>query len=97
MPGDVPASPVAALWSDETTEGFRTRWREVQLCFVDDPSGAVHQAQTLTAEVVDAMTTALGKQRDDLDQWRTAGASDTEELRVALRRYRDFLDQVLNR
>lgn len=95
MPGDVPAASIAALWSADTVDGFRSRWREVQLHFVDDPRGAATEAQSLVAEVIDALSTTVAAQKSDLDGWASAEGGDTEELRMAVRRYRDFMDRVL--
>jgi len=86
---------VDVLWTDSTVEDLRARWRELQLNFVDDPRGSVDNARVLAGEVVDALTIVVTQRRDGLDSWRSAGASDTEELRVVLRRYREFLDRVL--
>jgi hypothetical protein len=94
-PGDIQAEPEGIVWAEETAQGFQDRWREVQLRFVDDPRSAVDEAKALAAEVVEALTTTLARRRDDLDGWGAADASDTEQLRVALRGYRDFLGRVL--
>jgi hypothetical protein len=64
---------------------------------VDDPHGATDEAQALVTEVVDSLTAALVEQRTDLDGWRSGEGHDTEHLRVALRRYRDFFDRLLSR
>jgi hypothetical protein len=95
MPGDVPAEPVAALLAAETGQNFRERWREVQLRFVDDPRAAAGDAQRLVEEAVESLARALAEQKDKLGDWNSGDASDTENLRVAVRRYRDFLDRLL--
>ncbi|HEU4424281.1 MAG TPA: hypothetical protein VFR67_17270 [Pilimelia sp.] len=95
-PGDVPSLPVAALWEDDAAQGFRDRWREVQLRFVDDPMEATGEAQVLVGEVVESLTATLVERRTDIDGWRSAGNGDTEHLRVVIRRYRDFLDRLLS-
>lgn len=95
MPGDLPAEHPVALWAEQTAQGFRERWRDVQLRFVDDPRGAAGEAQTLLAEVVDALSTAAARQKSELDAWSSADGGDTEQLRVVVRRYREFLDRVL--
>src|SRR6266508_2397116 len=96
MPGAVPAEPLAGVWVGDTAQSFQHRWREVQLRFVDDPRAAVAEARALTTEVMDALISALGQRRDDLDGWRAERGEDTEELRVTLRRYRDFLQRMLD-
>ncbi|SBT50245.1 hypothetical protein [Micromonospora narathiwatensis] len=92
----VPAD-AATLFAPEIAENFRKRWRDVQLQFVDDPRAAVGEAQSLVEEAIEALSAALREQKARLGGWQEAGASDTEQLRVAVRGYRDFLDRVLGR
>ncbi|MEE6257311.1 hypothetical protein [Plantactinospora sonchi] len=91
----------AAFLEPETVQGFRDRWREVQLRFVDDPSGAAADAQRLVEESVEALTAALAAQRADLGLGQgdgaTDGSTDTEQLRITVRRHREFLDRILGR
>jgi hypothetical protein len=95
MPGDVPEEPVNALFDDARATEFRDRWQRVQMQFVDDPRSAADQARTLVDDVFTAMHEALTSQRGSLDSWQSGASSDTEQLRVAVRRYRDFLDRML--
>ena len=89
------AEPVVTLMSADAAQGFRDRWRDVQLRFVDDPREAAAEAQTLAEEAVDAMVSALTNQKNELGSWQSAEAGDTERLRVVVRRYRDLLDRLL--
>ncbi|MBF9131006.1 hypothetical protein I0C86_18870 [Plantactinospora sp. S1510] len=95
LPGAAPAEPIVAILSPDTVQGLRDRWREVQLRFVDDPPGATADAHRLVEESVDAVTAALTQQREELGGWQRDGATDTEELRMVVRRHRDFLDRLL--
>ncbi|MDW3849880.1 hypothetical protein NMK34_25035 [Micromonospora sp. BRA006-A] len=95
-PGAVPAD-AATLFAPEAAQGFRDRWRDVQLRFVDDPRAAVGEAESLVEEAIEALSTALREQRTRLGAWQESGSTDTEQLRVAVRGYRDFLDRVLGR
>jgi hypothetical protein len=95
LPGAAPAEPIVAILSPDTVQGLRDRWREVQLRFVDDPPGATADAHRLVEESVDAVTTALAQQREELGGWQRDGATDTEQLRMVVRRHRDFLDRLL--
>jgi hypothetical protein len=90
----VPATD--AIWSDGDAQGFRTRWHEVQLRFVDDPRAAAQEAEELAGAAVEALTTAVTAHRDRLAGWHSASNGGTEELRLAILRYRDFLDRVLD-
>ncbi|WP_434741454.1 hypothetical protein [Micromonospora sp. SH-82] len=87
----------ATLFASETAQGFRDRWRDVQLRFVDDPKAAAGQAQSLVDEAIQALAAALAAQKEKLGSWQDADSADTEDLRVAVRQYRDFLDRVLGR
>jgi hypothetical protein len=99
MPGDMDAEltaePIGTLWSSETAGELRGRWQELQLRFVDDPRGVVTEAQSLVGEAVEGLTTSLTDQQRELDGWASGGDGETEQLRVALQRYRDFFDRVL--
>lgn len=96
LPGAAPNASLAAVWQPETAQGFRNRWREVQLRFVDDPRGAATEAEALLAEVLDVLTEALAMRKAEMDAWGTIENLDTEEMRMAIRRYRDLLDQLLD-
>ena len=92
--GDVEAPP---LIDEDKVTGFRDRWQNVQTGFVDDPKQAVHQADELVAAVISALATTFAEHKSELEgQWRQ-GEPATEELRIALRRYRSFFDQLLPR
>jgi hypothetical protein len=96
-PTDNVPQDAARLFDDDAAQGFRDRWRDVQLRFVDDPRAAVGEAQSLVEEAIQALSSALAAQKNKLGGWQDAGSADTEQLRVAVRRYRDFLDRVLGR
>ncbi|WFE24222.1 hypothetical protein O7621_13710 [Solwaraspora sp. WMMD937] len=91
-----PGSSPKGIFGTEQADAFRDRWRDVQLRFVDDPHAAAGEAQNLVTEAVEAVTAALTAQRDELGGWTDAGPEDTEQLRMAVRRYRDLLDRVLS-
>jgi hypothetical protein len=83
------------LFGAADVQRFRARWRELQADFVDDPQQAVQGADDLVGEVMRALTEIVADHKRRLEgEWRD-GAGETEELRVALRRYRAFLDQLL--
>ena len=74
---------------------FRSHWVVIQQGFVDDPRGAVKDADSLVGDVLDNLAATFEDQRRHLGgQWRE-GEPDTEELRLTLRRYRDFLNRLL--
>ncbi|WP_436971530.1 hypothetical protein [Micromonospora vinacea] len=95
--GSTVAAEPATLLDTDTAQGFRDRWRDVQLRFVDDPQAAAGEAQSLVEEAIQALSSALAAQKTTLGGWQDAGSADTEQLRMAVRNYRDFLDRVLGR
>ncbi|WP_103352397.1 hypothetical protein [Amycolatopsis sp. CA-128772] len=90
--GDVETPP---LIDEEKVTGFRDRWQNVQTGFVDDPKQAVQQADELVAAVISALATTFAEHKNELENQWQQGEPATEELRIALRRYRSFFDQLL--
>lgn len=85
------------LLPEERTAGYRDRWEEIQSRFVDDPQSSVEQADTLVIEVVQELQTMFGSERNALEaQWQRGDDVQTEDLRVALQRYRAFFDRLLS-
>ena len=77
-------------------ERFRERWSEVQTGFVDEPRHAVEQADGMVAEMMQRLAQVFADERHRLEQhWDRDGETNTEELRLALRRYRSFFDRLL--
>jgi len=93
LPGSVTAPELGPLFADPDAHAFRDRWRDVQLRFVDDPKAAADDAANLVDEAVDALAASLRSQKEQLAG--AATSDDTEQLRVRIRGYRDFLDRLL--
>lgn len=86
-----------ALFAEEEASGLRTRWLDVQTEFVDDPRQAVQRADALVAELMQQLAETFASERSDLErQWDRGGEVSTEDLRLALRRYRSFFDRLLS-
>jgi hypothetical protein len=76
---------------------FRARWSEAQTSFVDEPRHAVEQADGLVAEMMQRLAQVFADERSKLEvQWSRGDDISTEDLRVALRRYRSFMDRLLS-
>lgn len=86
-----------ALFFSDRVQDFRTRWQSVQTNFVDDPRQSVEAADTLVADVLRELTESFARARGELErQWSSGnGESSTEDLRIALRRYRSFFNKML--
>jgi hypothetical protein len=88
--------PAALLPADATSE-LRSRWSEVQIGFVDEPRKAVEQADSLVAEVMKRLAEGFASERSSLEhQWDRGDEVSTEDLRIAMRRYRSFFDRLLS-
>jgi hypothetical protein len=75
---------------------FRARWETVQVGFVDEPRRAVEQADNLVAETMQRLAETFAKERENLEhQWDRGTDVSTEDLRLALRRYRTFFARLL--
>ena len=87
----------SALLPDEQSERFTSRWEEIQTGFVDRPQQSVEQADALVADLMQRVTGGLTKERERLEgQWARGDEVSTEDLRVALTRYRSFFDRLLS-
>jgi hypothetical protein len=75
---------------------FRARWEKIQVGFVDEPRRAVEQADHLVAETMQRLAETFAKERENLEhRWDRGGDVSTEDLRLALRRYRTFFARLL--
>jgi hypothetical protein len=85
----------APLFENNEAEQFRSQWLEIQSRFVDDPSVSVKDADELVANVIKNITRTFADKRTSMEtQWKSGDVS-TEDLRVALKRYRSFFDRLL--
>jgi hypothetical protein len=94
---NMPEPKAAPLFSDDATDELRERWTDVQAGFVDEPKSAVEQADALVAEVLKRLADGFATERQALEQqWSRGDDASTEDLRLALRRYRSFFDRLLS-
>ena len=85
LPAETPEFPAAGV-----TASLSARWHEIQAMFVDDPRSAVELAAGLVDDSGQALVAFVKEQQDSLlAAWHGEDAG-TEELRVALQRYRAF-------
>jgi hypothetical protein len=85
------------LFPSAELEGLRTRWKEIQTAFVDEPRKAVQQADGLVASAMKRLAEVFAQERSGLEQqWDSGDNVSTEDLRVALQRYRAFFDRLLS-
>jgi hypothetical protein len=87
----------APLFSESDIGDLRARWSNVQAEFVDEPRRAVEKADELVATVMHRLAEGFATERGSLEkQWESGGSASTEDLRVALQRYRAFFNRLLN-
>lgn len=85
-----------SLFDEDQLNGNRGRWKEIQSGFVDEPRQAVEQADELVADLVRQITASFSEARSKLEsQWSEGEEASTEDLRVALMRYRAFFNRLL--
>jgi hypothetical protein len=86
-----------ALFPENESRDFHKRWTDIQTGFVDEPRRAVERADELVAEVIKRLADSFAQERSRLEgQWGRGDNVSTEDLRVALQRYRAFFDRLLN-
>jgi hypothetical protein len=89
---EVAATPDALLGSLDAGD-IRSRFLDIQAGFIDEPRQAVEEAGRFVDDLLRQVADALQGQRGQL-----AGATEeasTEDLRLALRAYRQFVDRLL--
>jgi hypothetical protein len=85
------------LFPTDESERFTSRWQEIQTSFVDRPRDAVADADALVAELMQRLAAGFADERERLEsQWDGGEDVSTEDLRVALTRYRSFFDRLLS-
>jgi len=87
----------APLFSVEEAKEFRARWDAIQVGFVDEPRRVVEQADSLVADAMKRLAEIFAAERTKLEgQWDRGDNVSTEDLRLALRRYRSFFGRLLS-
>lgn len=81
----------------EDGEAFQSRWRDIQVKFVDEPQGAVTEADGLVAELMQRLAASFADERSRLEaEWERGAEVSTEDLRQALQHYRSFFNRLLS-
>jgi hypothetical protein len=84
------------LFPNHELEELRNRWSAVQTAFVDEPRRAVEQADGLVASAMKRLAEVFAEERAKLEQqWDRGDNVSTEDLRIALQRYRSFFHRLL--
>ena len=84
------------LFTNSEAGVLRARWDAIQVGFVDEPRHAVEQADNLVAGTMKRLAEIFAQERGNLEgQWDKGENVSTEDLRLALRRYRSFFSRLL--
>ena len=84
------------LFSESEMGDFRSQWSTIQTGFVDEPRRTVEEADKLVASVIQRLADGFTNERSGLEkQWHRGDNVSTEDLRVALQRYRSIFDRLL--
>ncbi len=91
-----PSEEAESLLPEREAEEYQKTWGEIQARFVDDPQGAVRDADGLVAEVMQTLAATFSQHKGELEsQWQQGEEVATEDLRLALQRYRSFFGRLL--
>jgi hypothetical protein len=82
--------------SADRAQSYGSRWDEVKGEFVDEPRKAVADADALVGELLVELQTLFTEQREGIERSMATDETSTEDLRLALRRYRSFFDRLLS-
>lgn len=86
----------SSLLPENIGSEFRSEWDRIQVSFVDEPRKAVEQADSLVAQVMQHVARTFSDERKNLEaQWSRGDNVSTEDLRIALQRYRTFFSRLL--
>ena len=85
------------LLAQDQAERYRNDWQQIQSGFVDEPRKSVEEADRLVADLMQRLAAIFSEEREQLEnQWDSGDDVSTEDLRVALTRYRSFFDRLLS-
>lgn len=90
-PPEPHVSSAMTIWPDMTD--VQRRFEEIQSDFIDDPKGAVREAERLMGEAIDRWTKSMRERMQSMHR-DTGDGADTEQLRVTMRSYREFIQSL---
>ena len=87
----------APLFESNVAEQLRDHWLEIQSRFVDDPNVSLMDADELVINMIENIISTFAEKRMNLeDQWKSGDKVSTEDLRIALKKYRAFFYRLLS-
>lgn len=95
--GKIGEGKPAPLLDPKEVDELRGNWESIQTGFVDEPRKAVEGADHLVALTMKRLAETFAEERSGLEkQWDRGDKVSTEDLRLALQRYRSFFDRLLS-
>jgi hypothetical protein len=87
----------SSFFSPAESQTFRSRWNNIQVRFVDDPPGAIDEANNLVSDAIEHLKQGFSAQRQPRGQTSDPNPRDsTEERRLLLRRYRTLVERLVS-
>jgi hypothetical protein len=84
------------LFAERESKDLFAKWDALQVEFIDEPRRAVEQADNLVATAMQRTAEIFAEERARLErQWDRGDNVSTEDLRIAMRRYRSFFRRLL--
>ena len=91
------AQETGPLFSGSEANELRGKWDAIQVGFVDEPRRAVEQADNLVVGTMKRLAEIFAEERNKMEkQWDKGENVSTEDLRLALQRYRSFFSRLLS-
>jgi uncharacterized Ntn-hydrolase superfamily protein len=90
------AEPLEPLLDSNDAEQFHERWQSIQVTFVDEPRDSVEKADALVSELMEHLAQTFQQERRSLEAELEGDDVSTDDLRVALKRYRSFFERLLS-
>jgi hypothetical protein len=85
------------LFEQGEASDLSRRWESIQAGFVDRPRESVQEADDLVGDLIKRLSKTFAEERNSLEeQWVDSDEASTEDLRVALQRYRSFFERLLS-
>lgn len=95
--GESQETECGPLFSPDEAANLRSKWDTIQVSFVDEPRRSVEEADSLVAATMKRLAEQFAAERSNLEgQWQRGSDVSTEDLRIALRRYRSFFGRLLS-
>jgi len=95
--GTIDVTDSTSLFAANEAQDLRSKWERIQAAFVDEPRKAVQDADALVETATKRLSEMFADERAKLErEWDRGDNVSTEDLRMALRRYRSFFDRLLS-